>query len=196
MQCCYTTTRVEAEAEEGPFSEGPKLSSDDNQEHPFQKQFLWGYGSQVMVLSPGPNLNHFGRVAALMLILEESQLHLRTILKWLNRRAMIRIGEDVIADYIWQPFLHVKEQLIVNYDLSSSDTVGHVLCVPNTWTSKACRTMQKIAEIAIQGSGLGSLNNFFIVSEAEVAATFVFHNSINSPIEVRFESLLALSYRH
>ncbi len=110
---------------------------------------------------------------------------LRPILNQLKRSGIIKKDEDVIADYLSRLFLHTKEQLILNHGFTDSDSVEHVLCVPNIWSSKACRTMQQAMEIAIRRSELGSLENLFIVAEPEAAATYVLHNNINFRIKVR-----------
>jgi hypothetical protein len=158
--------------------------------------FLWGYETQAvetqaMMRFPGVNPNQFRRVARFKLMLDDSlntqrvRDDLRPILNQLKRRGVIRKDEDVIADYLSRLFLHTKEELILNHGYTDSESVEHVLCVPNIWSSKACRTMQKAMEIAIRRSELGSLENLFIVAEPEAAATFVLHHNINFRIKVR-----------
>jgi hypothetical protein len=180
--------------EDREFNEDPELAIDEEQESmdnddepPF---FFWGYGTQEMTRFPGMSRTQFRRVARSKLMLDESPKtqrvrdKLRPILNQLKRRKIIKKDEDVIADYLSQLFLHTKNQLTHNHNLTESETVEHVLCVPNIWSSKACRTMQKSMETAIHRSGLGSLNNLFIVAEPEAAATFVLHHNINIRIKV------------
>ena len=131
-------------------------------------------------------------------MLDDSELtqkvrdNLRPILNQLKRRGIIRKDEDVIADYLSRLFTHAKGELL-KYGFSESDSIEHVLCVPNIWSSKACRTMQRAMETAIRRSGLGSLENLFIVAEPEAAATFVLHNNINFRIKVGIDSLLLVT---
>jgi len=161
--------------------------------------FLWGYETQdvetqAMMRFPGVNRNQFKRIARSKLMLDDSEKTqkvrdtLRPILKQLKSRKIIRKDEDVIADYLSRLFLHTKVELLKK-GFSDSDSVEHVLCVPNVWSSKACRTMQRAMETAICRSGLGTLDNLFIVAEPEAAATFVLHNNINFRIKVTFNSL-------
>jgi len=155
-----------------------------------ETQFFWGYGTQEMARFPGMSRSQFRRVARSKLMLDESPKtqrvrdDLRPILNQLKHRKIIKKHEDVIADYLSQLFQHTKRQLKLNHNFTDSETVEHVLCVPNIWSSKACRTMQKTMETAIHRSGLGSLNNLFIVAEPEAAATFVLHHNINIRIKV------------
>jgi hypothetical protein len=166
--------------------------------------FLWGYETQgvetqAMMRFPGVNRSQFRRIARSKLMLDDSEKtqkvrdKLRPILNQLKCRGIIRKDEDVIADYLSRLFLHTKEELL-KHDFSDTDSVEHVLCVPNAWSSKACRTMQRTMETAICRSGLGSLNNLFIVAEPEAAATFVLHNNINFRIKVSIDSLLPIPH--
>lgn len=73
--------------------------------------------------------------------------------------------------------------------MSSTCTIEHVLCVPNAWTSQACRKMQAAMATAIQRSALGSMKDFFLVTEPEAAASYVLHvdNQLNVRLDVSLE---------
>ncbi len=161
--------------------------------------FLWGYETQdiktqAMMRFPGVDRSQFKRISRSKLMLDHSNHtqkvrdHLRPILNQLKHRGIIKRDEDVIADYLSRLFMHAKAQLLQK-GFTESDSVEHVLCVPNIWSSKACRTMQRAMETAIWRSGLGSLDNLFIVAEPEAAATYVLHNNINFRIKVKINSL-------
>jgi hypothetical protein len=167
--------------------------------------FLWGYETQdiktqAMLLFPGVDRSQLKRISRSKLMLDDSiktqqaRDKLRPILSQLKRRGIIRNDEDVIADYLSRLFMHAKEELLKD-GLSESDSIEHVLCVPNAWSSKACRTMQRAMETAICRSGLGSLDNLFIVAEPEAAATFVLHNNINFRIKVRKTTTHLVNYK-
>jgi hypothetical protein len=55
--------------------------------------------------------------------------------------------------------------------------------------------MQRTIERAIRRSGIGSLDNLFIVSESEAAVTFVLHNNSNFGIKVRLQSLFSCPHK-
>lgn len=99
--------------------------------------------------------------------------YLRPILQQLKARNIIIEDEDVIADYLTQLFRHTKDQLITNHNMGKDCKIEHVLCVPNAWGSQACRKMQAAMSSAVQRSDLGSMKDFFLVSEPEAAASYV-----------------------
>lgn len=140
---------------------------------------VWGYGIQEKQLSPEKDITHFVPISMSKLFLDNSQNTeelrdgLVQSLKLLKLNRAINKEEDVITDYLTQLFKHAKEQLSSLYNLDDSCTVEHVLCVPNTWSPRALRIMQECIQTATRVSALGSLNNLFIVSEPEAAATFV-----------------------
>lgn len=195
--------------EDGHLGQDPEISVRETVEYMENGNeplnFLWGYETQdvetqAMMRFPGVNRSQFKRIARSKLMLDDSEKtqkvrdKLRPILNQLKRRGIITKDEDVIADYLSRLFLHAKEELL-KHGFSDSDSVEHVLCVPNVWSSRACRTMQRAMETAICRSGLGSLDNLFIVAEPEAAATFVLHNNINFRIKVRFNPLLPVSHK-
>ncbi|CZR60755.1 related to hsp70 protein [Phialocephala subalpina] len=141
--------------------------------------FFWGYATQTKLLSPDFDQCRFTRISRLKVLLDATNTtsfardNLRPILKKLKKSRAIKKDEDIITDYLTQLFLHTKEQLTTLHGFSSSSPLEHVLCVPNIWSPKACRIMQASTEIAIRESGLGTMENLFLVSENEAAAAFV-----------------------
>lgn len=90
----------------------------------------------------------------------------------IKRKKTIKRDEDVIADYLTQLFRHTKEQL-EGMGIPGGSEFEHVLCVPAMWDADACREMQNSVAIAVKRTGLGSMDDFFLVSEPEAAAAFV-----------------------
>jgi hypothetical protein len=164
-------------------------SSDENEDlvpHPLPvdneiRNFVWGYGIQELTT---PDMIHrdYNRIARSKLLLDRSTKtqkvrdQLRPILTRLKRSKKIREDEDVIADYLTQLFLHTKEQLRSS-GISNASPIEHVLCVPVVWKPQALRKMQKAMATAIRKSEFGSIDNLFLVSEAEAAAAYVLGKS-------------------
>lgn len=155
--------------------------------------YQWGYGIQALVRSDNSRLSQSQRLERFKLMLDETantrvvRDKLRPTLIQLKRWGMIKEDHDVIADYLTQLFLHTKDQLKTgSSEFTDACPVEHVLCVPNAWSSKACRIMQKAVETAIRRSRLGSLDNLFIISEPEAAATFVLYENSRINVHVRF----------
>jgi len=111
---------------------------------------------------------------------------LRPILQQLKTNNIIKEDEDVIADYLTQLFRHTKHQLITVHNMPNDCIIEHVLCVPNAWNSQACRKMQAAMGNAVQRSELGSMKNFFLVSEPEAAASYVLDtdNQLNVSVQL------------
>jgi hypothetical protein len=161
----------------------------DQESLPF---YHWGYGIQALMRSDTSRFSQFRHLERFKLMLDETpktqiiREKLRPTLIQLKRWGMIKEDHDVIADYLTQLFLHTKDQLKNgNSEFTDACPVEHVLCVPNAWSSKACRVMQKAMETAIRRSRLGSLDNLFIISEPEAAATFVLYENSKINVHVR-----------
>jgi molecular chaperone DnaK (HSP70) len=95
------------------------------------------------------------------------------ILRRLKRRKIIKENEDVIADYLARLFMHAKAQLKEEGFISDATPIEHVLTVPAIWTADACRKMQKAMTVAIEQAKFGTVEDLFLVSEPEAAATYV-----------------------
>jgi hypothetical protein len=95
------------------------------------------------------------------------------ILRRLKRKKVIKENEDVIADYLGRLFMHTKAQLKEEGVISDATPIEHVLTVPAIWTADACRKMQRAMAVAIEQAKFGAVENLFLVSEPEAAATYV-----------------------
>jgi len=165
---------------------------DDFNGQNYLPNFLWGYEIQHQMRSSTSGLSQHEHLERFKLMLDETantkpiRDGLRPVLAQLKRWHMIKEDHDVIADYLTKLFLHTKEQLKAgDVEFTDACPVEHVLCVPNAWSSKACRIMQKAMESAIRRSRLGSLENLFIISEPEAAATFVLYDNSRINVHVR-----------
>jgi hypothetical protein len=148
------------------------------------RDYFWGYEVQKQLQYPDTNRDQRRRVARSKLLLDSSdhtariREQLSGTLQELKKRRLITQDTDVIADFLERLFRHTKERLTRCYDFQDSCSVEFVLCVPAIWTRKACRKMQTAMEKAIARSGFGnmsggSIDNLFIVTEPEAAATHV-----------------------
>lgn len=104
---------------------------------------------------------------------------------------------DVIAEYLGHLLRHTKTRLAALYGLQEDSDVEFVLCVPTSWTDKACRTMQSALTTAIKTSQLtnitqGMINDLFIVAESEAAATYALEDRTAISKMVTHESFLLL----
>jgi hypothetical protein len=145
-------------------------------------RFHWGYSIRRFI-SPDMDRNRFNRVSRSKLLLDQSPRtqdirdELKPILERLKgskikRKRIIERDEDVIADYLTQLYRHAKRELEKS-GVPDNSIFEHVLCIPAIWGANACREMQNAAAIAVEKSGLGTMDNFFLVSEPEAAAAFV-----------------------
>ncbi len=145
---------------------------------PKMRSFVWGYGLQDEI---NEDMDHskFNRIARSKLWLDKSKHtevvrnDLDPILRRLKRRKIIKENEDVIADYLARLFRHGKAQLKEEGVISDATPIEHVLTVPAIWTADACRKMQKAIAFAIEQAKFGTVEDLFLVSEPEAAATYV-----------------------
>ncbi|KAE8452609.1 hypothetical protein EG329_013868 [Mollisiaceae sp. DMI_Dod_QoI] len=144
--------------------------------------FFWGYEIQSLI-SPDMDRKKYNCIARSKLLLDKSERtqsvrdQLKPILERLKNgknkgKRIIQRDEDVIADYLTQLFRHTKKEL-EKIGIPGDSEFEHVLCVPAIWDADACREMQNSVAVAIQATGLGSMDDFFLVSEPEAAAAFV-----------------------
>lgn len=125
------------------------------------------------------------RVVARSKLMLDTSLHtkvvrdkLRATLDILKGDKWIKEDHDVIAHFLTSVFEHTKDQLQLTHQFGPTSKIEFVLCVPVNWSQKACRLMQTAMETAIRKSGIynlptDSVDNLFIVSEPEAAATAV-----------------------
>ncbi|KAJ9610003.1 hypothetical protein H2200_006333 [Cladophialophora chaetospira] len=179
---------------DSPLDDGahaPALSSSDheqdpspsNQTAPSRKAPIWGYGAQQKAAIPDTIDTKPIHMARFKLLLDESpnvedlRHQPQVNLKALKFARIVGGPVDPIADYLEALFKHTRGRLINFHGLQDNDPVQFVLCVPTTWTEKACRVMQDAMMRAIKASQLGRLENggikdLFIVSEPEAAAAW------------------------
>jgi hypothetical protein len=161
---------------DGPEDEEPTIPQPSPS--PKLRSFVWGYGIQAEI---NEDMDHskFNRIARSKLWLDKSEhtasvrAELDPILRRLKRKKVIKENEDVIADYLGRLFMHTKAQLKEEGVISDATPIEHVLTVPAIWTADACRKMQRAMAIAIEQAKFGAVENLFLVSEPEAAATYV-----------------------
>jgi hypothetical protein len=142
---------------------------------------IWGYEIQKKLKASDMDHSPYERVERFKLLLDNSPTtkqvrdKLNPILKRLKNMGTIGTDEDVISDYLTRLFRHTKDQLTRYHSLSESASIEHVLCVPNVWSAASTRKMQKAMEQAIHNSGLGAMEDLFIVAEPEAAAAYVLY---------------------
>ncbi|KAF2181387.1 Hsp70 family protein-like protein [Zopfia rhizophila CBS 207.26] len=106
---------------------------------------------------------------------DDVRTDLRTILKALSKKKIIKSDTDIYAHYLTHLLKHTKEQLLLSNELYQDMLVQFVLCVPAKWPMNACRIMQTALEEAVKEAGLSeqanrSVHNMFMISEPEAAA--------------------------
>lgn len=184
-----------------PHSEGPSTPTergDDDDEMDLdpeqfddeQQSLYWGYEIQAMMArSSEIERRTFRRIAKSKLLLDKEDRtrdfreKLQPLLNELkkskkNRKRIIKRDEDVIADYLVHLFRHTKEQLEMQ-GVPGNSAFEHVLCVPAIWDPDACIEMQNAVSTAVKETGLGSMDDFFLVSEPEAAAAYVLAEQID-----------------
>lgn len=97
------------------------------------------------------------------------------ILTDLKKRQIITADTDIYRDFLAQLLKHTKGQLSSLNKIHDDSLIQFVLCVPAKWPVKACQTMQRALEEAVEETGLShSANkdvcNLFMISEPEAAA--------------------------
>ena len=103
---------------------------------------------------------------------------------------------DVIADFLTSVYKHFKERMIILYGFSDQWLVDFVATVPTIWSPKASRVLQTAMAAAIQRSGVGnlgngSIDNLFIISEPEAAATYLLATSNTVMVSPTHPSVVA-----
>ncbi|TVY81960.1 hypothetical protein LSUE1_G007261 [Lachnellula suecica] len=114
---------------------------------------------------------------------------LRTRLRVLIERGVIRkYGQsdvtcprdvqDTISDFLTQVLTHTGKELTAHEDLTPQCPVTFVITVPVIWSPNSSRVLQYAMEDAIRDSGFsglsnGSIDNLYITTEPQAAATFL-----------------------
>ncbi|TAQ88600.1 hypothetical protein B7494_g3060 [Chlorociboria aeruginascens] len=89
---------------------------------------------------------------------------------------------DIITDFLVKALGHTKKQLELLEGLTDKCEVEYALTVPAVWTPEASRILQTATRAAIRATGFGNskdgiVDDIFIVSEPEAAATFLLANT-------------------
>lgn len=153
------------------------------------KNSIWGWGVHSRLVRPENIPKELKHLTNFKLLLDESTNTRRLRnqsaqdLKKLKPAKVV----DIIAEYLGQLFKHTKARLTAAvHGLRGDSHVEFVLCVPTSWTDRACRVMQDALTRAIETSQLaklqkGMIENLFIVAESEAAATYALedHESLS-----------------
>ncbi|KIW73815.1 hypothetical protein, variant [Phialophora macrospora] len=143
-------------------------------------ELFWGY-SVAQQLDIAEAFDSSKRVARFKLLLhdgpesEKARALLEETCVMLRKNGLIKDNTDLIAHYLEQLFKHTHSRLVED-GYTEQSKVEFVLCIPAIWKARASRKMQVAMTQAIQRSKFGklqneSIDNLFIVSEPEAAAT-------------------------
>lgn len=94
----------------------------------------------------------------------------------------VRDVQDVITDFLIEVFKHTVQQLVENEKFTQDSFVSFVLTVPVIWAPRSSRVLQDAMEATIEATrfgtlGYGSVDNLFIITKPEAAATFFLGSS-------------------
>lgn len=160
---------------------------------------IWGWGVHSRLAKPESipqDLKHLQNFKLLLdegpdtrKLRKESALDLKTL-----KPAKV---VDIITEYLVQLFKHTKARLTALHGLHENSHVELVLCVPTSWTDRACRVMQDALTTAIKISQLtklqqGVIKDLFIVAESEAAASYALEDRDSSSKMITHESFLLL----
>ncbi|KAJ5054792.1 uncharacterized protein L3040_001056 [Drepanopeziza brunnea f. sp. 'multigermtubi'] len=175
-------------------------NSDEEDDEDFSK-FLWGYEVpyhkyEENAARPRDEIRCIER-PKLMLVdtahTQEDRDRLRPKLDHLISQGLIqkygkryspneRDVQDTISDFLIEVFQHTKKQLMETEGLTEECQVSFVMTVPAIWSPRSSRILQYAMEAAIRTTGLGTLgygsvDNLFIITEPEAAATYLLRKS-------------------
>ncbi|KAG4430982.1 hypothetical protein IFR05_013534 [Cadophora sp. M221] len=162
-------------------------------------EHLWGYQVQYQKYRSSTDRDIMGHIDRPKLLLVGTEWthgdrkRLRPRLKYLIKRGIIRkYGDlnamepgdlkDVLVDYFVEILGHSKQQLIEREGYTPECPVTFSLTVPSFWSAHSSRMLQSAVQAAIKATDFGNLvhgsvENVFIVSEPEAAATFLLDNT-------------------
>jgi len=161
--------------------------------------FIWGWGVHSRLVKPESIPKDLKHLTKFKLLLDDGlgtkELHKKSAkdLKSLKPAKVV----DIIAEYLGQLFKHTKMRLTAFHGLREDSHVEFVLCVPTSWTDRACRVMQDALTTAIKTSQLaklkqGIIEDLFIVAESEAAATYALEDRESLSKIITNESFLLL----
>ncbi|KAF2502416.1 hypothetical protein BU16DRAFT_498059 [Lophium mytilinum] len=171
--------------------DAPPYEDDDSEDHAPSENLQWGYMVQDSLGRPNETSlaelkkGCFRRTKLLLDDSAHTQPARDEILRAVRHvKGMRRIkkNEEVIIHFLTNLFRHVKHELETNHGYTNQCPVEFILCVPPIWSSKASRTMHDAMATALRKSRFISrasrgVDNLFIVSEPEAAATFILTTS-------------------
>lgn len=143
------------------------------------KSSAWGWGVHSRLIRPENLPKHFKHLKNFKLQLDVSSntenLRKDSIKEMKKLKGVKTV--DIIGEYLYELLKHTKARLAALHGLTNDSIVELVLCVPTSWTDKACRVMQEALNTAVLGSGLvrledGVNRDLFIVAESEAAAAY------------------------
>lgn len=106
-----------------------------------------------------------------------------------------RDTQDVIADFLTKVFEHTKQQLSLLHGFSDQCPVQFVLTVPTMWSTQSSRILQAAMQDSLRATEFGveskgAIENLFIISEPEAAATYIIKASAKVLVSSHLEKLL------
>jgi hypothetical protein len=178
---------------------GRSTSSDSGRDEDDLTRFFWGYEvsyKKHFELAPRSEHRRIEHLKSMLLKAEyarDDQREIRPRIDRLIAEKIIRkFGttevpdrqdvQDPITDFLVPVLHHTQRQLIKYEGLNDQCSISFVLTVPLIWDSTSLRILQTAMEAAIRETKFGklshgSVDNLFIISEPEAAATYLLGNS-------------------
>lgn len=178
---------------------GRSTSSDSGQDEDGLAECFWGYEvpyKRYVELAPRSQHHRIERLKSMLLRAEyahDDQREIRPRIDRLIAEKIIRkFGtaevpdsqdlQDPITDFLVPVLRHTRRQLIKHEGLTDQCPISFVLTVPLIWDATSLRILQTAMEAAIRETKFGklshgSVDNLFIISEPEAAATYLLGTS-------------------
>jgi hypothetical protein len=174
-------------------------SSDSGQGGDDLARFFWGYEvplKKYVELAPRSEHRRIEHVKSMLLRAEYAHDDQREIWPRIDRLIAEKIirkfgttdvpdsqdAQDLITDFLVPVLRHTRHQLIKHEGLTDQCSISFVLTVPLIWDATSLRILQTAMEAAIRETKFGTLlhgsvDNLFIISEPEAAATYLLGTS-------------------
>ena len=174
-------------------------SSDPGQGGDDLARLFWGYEvpyKKYVELAPRSEHRRIEHVKSMLLRAEyahDDQREIRPRIDRLIAEKIIRKfgttdvpesqdAQDLITDFLVPVLRHTRHQLIKHEGLTDQCSISFVLTVPLIWDATSLRILQTAMEAAIRETKFGTLrhgsvDNLFIISEPEAAATYLLGTS-------------------
>ncbi|KAG4295229.1 hypothetical protein FPRO06_01813 [Fusarium proliferatum] len=154
------------------------------------QEFRWGYQVHEVWNRPSTHSNTTNQpLSRFKLLLDDSAMaesvrrDLKQTINTLKRNYVIQGHLHVITDFLTYLLGHTRSQLH-HQGFDDSYEKEMILCVPASWTQKACRDMQACLAVAMKRAHFAradlqnkSIDKLFIVSEPEAAAAHILSTS-------------------